>query len=279
MPSPWSQSANLSSRASVDQWQPTMCSPLNRLNEDLRLVCPQRDNCCSAVRLLLAQNGHAVVTQRFPLLAVKPTWRFYEYTPQCQSETSPFDKDLSGIHDPRGVERFLQLAHERELKRRFVVRQLLALQKTDTVLGADRAAEALGDVVDDAVELGPPRHEDLVVAPHRPAQIQMHISVADMAEGEGTDARESTLDGGDYLDDEIGDAAHRHGDVMLDAGAFVFLSLHHAFADAPEIARLARARGNDAVRHQRCRHRLFEERRKRRAGAALILARGHLEER
>src|SRR5215471_3106323 len=25
--------------------------------------------------LLLAQNGHAVATQRFPLLAVKPTWR------------------------------------------------------------------------------------------------------------------------------------------------------------------------------------------------------------
>jgi hypothetical protein len=32
---------------------------------------------------LLAQNGHAVVSRRCPLLAVKPTSRFYEYTPFC----------------------------------------------------------------------------------------------------------------------------------------------------------------------------------------------------
>jgi hypothetical protein len=28
----------------------------------------------------LAQNGHAVVIREFPLSAVKPKWRVYEYT-------------------------------------------------------------------------------------------------------------------------------------------------------------------------------------------------------
>jgi hypothetical protein len=30
---------------------------------------------------MMAQNGHAVVTRRCPLLGVKPTWRIYEDTP------------------------------------------------------------------------------------------------------------------------------------------------------------------------------------------------------
>ena len=50
---------------------------------------------------LLAQNGHAVVTQRFPDLAVKPTWRFYEHTPSSRSTAVWAPEMLVAVHTTR----------------------------------------------------------------------------------------------------------------------------------------------------------------------------------
>ena len=49
---------------------------------------------------------------------------------------------------------------------------------------------------------------------------------------------------------KVGDLADRHRDVVLDAGADMLLRLDHRLADAPQLARLRRARGDRAVRDE-----------------------------
>ena len=100
---------------------------------------------------------------------------------------SPVIDHLPRVHDAAGVEDALELAHEVELECGRVALELAALEPADAVLGADAAAHARHDVVDDAVELLSARLERLGVRTRRPAQIEVHVAVAHVAEGEHAD--------------------------------------------------------------------------------------------
>src|SRR5205823_7729264 len=118
------------------------------------------------------------------------------------------------------------------------------------VLGADRAVARRDDVVDDPVHLLPAREIGGLVHAGRLAQVEMDVAVPDMPERNRADAGNGARHGRARLDDEIGDAAYRYRDVVLDAAALVALCLGHAVADAPELAGLRGAGGDDAIDDQ-----------------------------
>src|SRR5262249_21008484 len=153
------------------------------------------------------------------------------------------------------------------------------LQAADAMLGADRAVEAAGEVVDDVVELGPALEELGRIGAGRLAQVVMDVAVADVTEGEGTYAGQLGGDGGGRAGDEVGDATDRHRDIVLDAAALIFLAFDHGLADAPELARLRRAGGNDAVFYQVAGQRLRQELLERAAQPAIALTRRYFEQR
>src|SRR5215469_5024937 len=151
-------------------------------------------------------------------------------SPRAARRSRSRRENLAWIHDAVGIERLLYAAHQLDLDRRFVMRELLALQSADAMLGADRAVEAYRDVVDDAVELLAPLQEHLGVGGDGLVDVVVDVAVADMAERVGPDAGQAL---GDRLVrelDEVRDLAHRHRDVVLVAAAFVLLRLDHAFA-------------------------------------------------
>src|SRR6185503_16860961 len=139
-------------------------------------------------------------------------------------------------------------AHQLDLERRLVMRELLDFEPADAVLGADRAVEPDSDVMDDAVELLAPGEKHFGVGALGLVDVVVDVSVTDMAEGVRANAGKPLRDRVVRVLDEVRYPAHRHRDIVLDAAAFVFLRLDQAFADAPEIARLGAARGDDAVR-------------------------------
>src|ERR1700730_2320208 len=107
----------------------------------------------------------------------------------------------------------------------------------------------------------------------------MVVAVADMPEGDRSDAGQLGLDRLARLNDELGDFAHRHRDIVLDAAAVVFLPLDHALPDAPERARLGSAGGDGPVLDETVAHGAGEERLERLAQPDPGLARRNLEQR
>src|SRR6201999_1881383 len=100
------------------------------------------------------------------------------------------DDDLARVQDVLRVERALERAHHLELRRALVARQLVAFLHADAVLGADRAAEAVHDVVHDALDVLPAGEEGGGVAVPGGAEVEMDIAVADMAEADRPRARQ-----------------------------------------------------------------------------------------
>ena len=90
-----------------------------------------------------------------------------------------------------GSKRALQRAHQRPSRWRFVARQLVALHHADAMLGADRAAEFVHDVMHDELHFVPAREECCIVAALWRAEIEMEIAVAEMAEADGPRAGNS----------------------------------------------------------------------------------------
>ena len=121
------------------------------------------------------------------------------------------------------------------------MRQLAALELADAVLGADAAAERIDDVVHNAVDLGLSRHEFGVLAGFRFGLVVVQVAVADVAEGDDTDARVGRLQGCIGALDEFADARDRHGNVVLDTESLDLLRLADALAQIPQVGRLLAA--------------------------------------
>nr|WP_233559811.1 hypothetical protein [Oleomonas cavernae] len=68
--------------------------------------------------------------------------------PHCSTCLLPGD-DLAGIHQALGVESLLDPAFQVQFHRRVIAGDLVDLQAAQAVLGRDRAAELMGQVVDD----------------------------------------------------------------------------------------------------------------------------------
>ena len=177
----------------------------------------------------------------------------------------------------RRIEGALDGAHQLDLDRRFVVGDLVALQAADAVLGADRPMKLTHDIVDDVVELLPPREIGRGVGAFRLGQVEVDVAVADMAEGHRPDAGQPFGHPGRGADDKVGDPADRHRDVVLDR-ARIELRLDDRLADAPQLLGLRAALGDDAVSDQLLFERRFEQPLQQRADAALGLAGRHLEQ-
>ena len=77
--------------------------------------------------------------------------------------------------------------------------------------------------------------------------VEMHIAVADMAEGDGARAREHLRAEIDRPGNERRHTGDGDGDVMLDADAGVFLQFDDTLAHKPQLARLLGALGNGCV--------------------------------
>src|SRR5690242_3881998 len=103
--------------------------------------------------------------------------------------------------------------------------------------------------------------------------VVMNIAVTDMAERVWPNTRHPSFDRGVCAGDESRDFAHRYGDIVLNAGAFEFLRLDQAFANAPEIARLRAAFGDNAVLDEPGFHTVRKETLQRLEQPALRLAR------
>src|SRR5258707_12106945 len=91
-------------------------------------------------------------------------------------------KKLAGIHDPLGIQGGLDSAHQLDLDRGLVARDLLAPELAQAMLGADAAAMAGDHVMDQAIELTRPGEEIRRRHARRLQQIEVDIAVAEMAE-------------------------------------------------------------------------------------------------
>src|SRR5271167_4948632 len=154
--------------------------------------------------------------------------------------------ELTRVHDAVGVEGPFDPAHQLDLDRRLVMGDLIALEAADAVLGADRARELAHDAVDDVVELLPARQISMPVRTFRLGQVEVDVAVADMAEGHRSDPGQYLGDQESGAVDELGDAADRHRDIVLDR-ARIILRFDDRLADTPEFFCLRPALGDDPV--------------------------------
>ena len=122
-----------------------------------------------------------------------------------------------------------------DFDRRLVAQRFVRLHRPETVLGGDRTAHASRDVIDQPGALVAVRAMDGLVGAGGRNYVVVDVAVADVAEGHDAHARQI---GGHYrpgagLLDEVGDARHRHRDVVLPGGAL------HAFWAADWSSRMA----------------------------------------
>ncbi|WKT97695.1 alpha-amylase family glycosyl hydrolase [Micromonospora soli] len=158
-------------------------------------------------------------------------------------------QQLSGVHQAPRVEQLLEPAHEVQLVAALVVGDDPPLRLPQPVLGADAAVAGAGGVVDDPSEVSRARLEFGVAAALGFAEVVVQVAVADVAVRHDPDARDQLPECPVGAGQERRDAADRHADVVLEAGAFMVLRFRDAFAQRPEGSGLCRAGGDDRVRH------------------------------
>src|SRR5579863_2021242 len=112
----------------------------------------------------------------------------------CSDVISLGHQNLSRVHDAIGIERVFHATHQLDLDRRLVMGELLAFEASDAVLGADRAVEAHGDVMDDAVEFLAPLQEHGFVGRLGLVDVVVNVAIANMTERVGPDAGQALGD-------------------------------------------------------------------------------------
>ena len=145
------------------------------------------------------------------------------------------------------------------------------------VLGADRAGELAHHPMDNVVELLPTRQIRLPVGAFRLGRIEVDVAVADMAERHRPDARQPLGDQQGGAVDQLGHAADRYGNIVLDR-ARIILRFDDRFADPPELLCLRPAFGDDPVADPTRFERRAEQPLEQPANAAVALARRQFEE-
>ena len=187
-------------------------------------------------------------------------------------------EQLARIEDAVGIERRLDPAHQRDLQRALEAQQLVALQLADAVLGGDRAAEAGNDIVHRRGHRPPQRQIRRFVHAGRLRDVVVHVAVAEVTEDDrpraGAHARDGRVGGGE----ELGDARHRHRNVVLDAAAFGTLRFRGRFAQPPQRLRLRQRSGDHRVGDDALLGRGGEQPLHRRLGEAARLGARHLDQ-
>src|SRR5262249_46715158 len=142
-------------------------------------------------------------------------------------------KQFSRVHDPVGIKRTLEAAHQVELNALLVMFQLFQARLAHAVLCADGAAEIGDDIVNDAIDM----RSLLVEAGGIPVEwahgVVMDVAIANMAKRALTHAGTSCGEGRIGALDELGDAGDGHGYIVGDAAACGLLSFDQAFPHPP----------------------------------------------
>ncbi len=108
-------------------------------------------------------------------------------TPTPAAPAEPLANQLSGIHQAERIERTLDRAHGLKLRRRCEAFQLRQLHLPDAMLGGDRTACEGHEVVDHLRNLG------RAFADRIAAHVEVHVSIAEMAESASLRSRERLL--------------------------------------------------------------------------------------
>ena len=106
------------------------------------------------------------------------------------------------------------------------------------MLGAEATVHGDGQIMDqrrDALALGQERRPRDA---NRLAEVEVNIAVADVTKGADPQTGHRCLHPRARLFHELGDAAHRHGDIVLQAHALGLLRFGDALANAPELGAL-----------------------------------------
>src|SRR3989338_8361431 len=142
--------------------------------------------------------------------------------------------NLTRIHQPMRVERVLDAAHQLQFQRALVVMEILALELTQAMFGADAAIESRDNLVHKAIHfMLMLSNECRVLRGIRHGRVVVNIAVADVAKGDAAYAGEGAMQRGIGLRDEFRDAADRHRDVVFDADTVDSLCLTDAVAQFP----------------------------------------------
>ena len=149
-------------------------------------------------------------------------------------EGEDIQQDLARIHDALRVDCTLDGPHRLERDRALVPGQRVALQATDTVLGADAAAETAHEGLHGRLDLGLPCDECAAIAPGRLAHVEVQVTVADVAVGDHAPVGDDREHGSRGLGQEIRQRGDRDRHVVLDTGTLRALRLGHRFAHPPE---------------------------------------------
>jgi len=111
--------------------------------------------------------------------------------------------------DQFGKPSFRAAPHELHLERRLVAQDLLAFELSESVLGADRAAEVRDAVVDDAVDRRLVGEERLRVSAGRRRDVVVQVAVAEMTEAHQANLGKGARHGG------VGGLARMAHDLLL----------------------------------------------------------------
>src|SRR4051812_2076979 len=157
---------------------------------------------------------------------------------------------LPRIEDALRIERALQRLHQLVGDRVLDLRQVVALDDADAVLGGNRAAVFQHDPVDGVVHLVPTLEVLGFVGADRLGDVVVNVAVADVAEWHWPAAGNELARRGVAFLDERRDVGDRHRDVVLDRAALAALHLAEQLADAPERPGLLDAFADGGVEHQ-----------------------------
>src|SRR5258708_31114589 len=103
-------------------------------------------------------------------------------------------KHLAGIHDPVWIERALEFAHQLQFERRLVALDFIALQLSEPMLSADRAAEARDAVVHQAIDHRRIPDKNIRIDPLRSGHAVGKVPVAAVSERHHAHARMSACE-------------------------------------------------------------------------------------
>ena len=147
-----------------------------------------------------------------------------------------------GSARPRDRARCLIARISLQRDRRLALRQLVALERADAVLGRDRAAAARHGVVDERLTAASWRRRNSAASsPSGRLHVVVQVAVAQVAEVHQPRRREGArCSAASVRGDEVGDRRHRQRDVVLDVRAFLGLRQRDRLAQVPQRVRLRR---------------------------------------
>ena len=139
------------------------------------------------------------------------------------------------------------------------LRQRVALELADAVLGRDRAVILQHDLVDHVVDLAPAREEAPLSAPTGWLTLKCILPSPTWPNGTGRQPGMMRFDGGARFCEECRHRGDRHRHVVLDRAAFRLLHFGQRVAQVPERLCLVEARRDRRVLDQTLRDRIGEQ--------------------